>query len=233
MPLIPTITISPFSLYLSTIVQSASYATIKIRNPYPIDRVGCLVHATSVSTENLTTVPGIGASSAAGPSATRLQRAPSLPRTYNRNRSGIPVATTPRDANPPTALPSTPHQQQLQPIARGCFPGGCETYVGRGVLFGFFYKCFVFHFGFLPFNLLTFFFWKAPKNGVPFAFVHICHSLPTCCLVFILFLYVTCVFFGFVFSFVSFRFVPLCHFGCYVVALCFLVHCDSNIFILS
>ncbi|XP_049543118.1 CLIP-associating protein isoform X1 [Anopheles darlingi] len=85
------------------------------------------VHATSVSTENLTTVPGIGASSAAGPSTTRLQRAPSLPRTYNRNRSGIPVATTPRDANPPT-VPSTPHQQQLQPIARvGAAAGGFRS----------------------------------------------------------------------------------------------------------
>uniref|UniRef100_A0A182FFW2 TOG domain-containing protein n=1 Tax=Anopheles albimanus TaxID=7167 RepID=A0A182FFW2_ANOAL len=73
-------------------------------------------------------IPGIGASSAAGPSATRLQRAPSLPRTYNRNRSGIPVATTPRDANPPTALPSTPHQQQLQPIARvGAAAGGFRS----------------------------------------------------------------------------------------------------------
>ncbi|XP_055592278.1 CLIP-associating protein isoform X2 [Uranotaenia lowii] len=41
------------------------------------------VNATSVSTENLASSNG---------SSSRLQRTPSLPRTYSRNRSGIPVA---------------------------------------------------------------------------------------------------------------------------------------------
>lgn len=37
--------------------------------------------------------------------ATRLQRAPSLPRSQTRNRSGIPVAS---------------REQQPPPLARGC-----------------------------------------------------------------------------------------------------------------
>ncbi|XP_053677219.1 CLIP-associating protein [Anopheles nili] len=76
------------------------------------------VSATSVSTENLTTVPG--SSSSAG--ATRLQRAPSLPRTYNRNRSGIPVATTSREVTPQL---QAPHQQP--PAARAGAAGGFRS----------------------------------------------------------------------------------------------------------
>ncbi|XP_052861682.1 CLIP-associating protein [Anopheles cruzii] len=81
------------------------------------------VHATSVSTENLTTVPGTASGSSS--SSSRLQRAPSLPRTYNRsNRSGIPVATTPRDSNPPPQQ----QQQQLQPLFRaGAAAGGFRS----------------------------------------------------------------------------------------------------------
>uniref|UniRef100_A0AAG5DAP0 TOG domain-containing protein n=1 Tax=Anopheles atroparvus TaxID=41427 RepID=A0AAG5DAP0_ANOAO len=72
------------------------------------------VSATSVSTENLAAVPGTSAGS------TRLQRAPSLPRTYNRNRSGIPVATTPRDQNPP-------QQPSQQPAVRAAAAGGFRS----------------------------------------------------------------------------------------------------------
>ncbi|XP_035911778.1 CLIP-associating protein isoform X2 [Anopheles stephensi] len=83
------------------------------------------VSATSVSTENLTTVPGSAASSSAG--STRLQRAPSLPRTLNRNRSGIPVATTARDAN--AANQQTAQQSQQPPplAARAGAAGGFRS----------------------------------------------------------------------------------------------------------
>lgn len=52
-----------------------------------------IVPMTSVSTENL--------------SSTKLQRVPSLPKTYNRNRSGIPVVNRDRDIDrdPPPPPP--------------------------------------------------------------------------------------------------------------------------------
>uniref|UniRef100_A0A182RFM7 TOG domain-containing protein n=1 Tax=Anopheles funestus TaxID=62324 RepID=A0A182RFM7_ANOFN len=81
------------------------------------------VSATSVSTENLTTVPGSSSSSSSAGS-TRLQRAPSLPRTFNRNRSGIPVATTARDTNP-----ANQQAQQQQPplVVRAGAAGGFRS----------------------------------------------------------------------------------------------------------
>ncbi|XP_019538654.1 CLIP-associating protein isoform X2 [Aedes albopictus] len=54
-------------------------------------------NATSVSTENL---------SSGQSSSTRLQRTPSLPRTYSRNRSGIPVAHRDNTAPPRAGLRS-------------------------------------------------------------------------------------------------------------------------------
>uniref|UniRef100_A0A182NHM2 TOG domain-containing protein n=1 Tax=Anopheles dirus TaxID=7168 RepID=A0A182NHM2_9DIPT len=90
---------------------------------------GVIISATSVSTENLTTVPG-SASSSSSAGSTRLQRAPSLPRTYNRNRSGIPVATAPRDANATNqqqALQQHQPQQQLLPAVRAGAAGGFRS----------------------------------------------------------------------------------------------------------
>lgn len=50
-----------------------------------------LASLTSVSTENLSST-----------TTTKLQRAPSLPRSYNRNRSGIPVVH--KDPPPPKGV---------------------------------------------------------------------------------------------------------------------------------
>uniref|UniRef100_A0A182WIQ9 TOG domain-containing protein n=1 Tax=Anopheles minimus TaxID=112268 RepID=A0A182WIQ9_9DIPT len=84
---------------------------------------GVIISGTSVSTENLTTVPGSSSSSSSAGS-TRLQRAPSLPRTLNRNRSGIPVATAARDANPANQQP----QQQPPPlVVRAGASGGFRS----------------------------------------------------------------------------------------------------------
>lgn len=73
-----------------------------------------LANTASASTENLTTPTascssssgyiGIGGGSGGGGAAgavasgiSRLQRIPSLPRTYNRNKSGIPVSAVHRE----------------------------------------------------------------------------------------------------------------------------------------
>nr|XP_049463704.1 CLIP-associating protein isoform X3 [Anopheles coluzzii] len=86
------------------------------------------VSATSVSTENLTTVPG-ASSSASSAGSTRLHRAPSLPRTLNRNRSGIPVATASREAANAANQQAQQQLQQQAPalVARAGAAGGFRS----------------------------------------------------------------------------------------------------------